>query len=727
MPVPKKHRSHSIPRSQPGLPAPTSETGGATRLQAPDIASPRLRALLAATLALGMLGAAGIGSRPTSAQTRAEFVPTFSTNTRVKQQLERLDRLAAQKMWDEWLAGYQQLVDDPRDLVIERDGEFLDGVRFRAHQMLAAQPAAVRQKYRTLFDPTARKLYDEAVTKNDGAAMRDVYSRYRFSTYGPRALLWIANRSLDEGRPELARVAYSRLSREPGVTVQTLLRYALAADAAGKPAEATAVLDRIRKEFAAQPTRLAGKDLTGGAAADAVAKALRKPGAGASSVWPSFAGAGGDRRMAGQVTGAQKKLWEFAQSTKPEGNSGNYRGRVLGFSSLGSGRFQFLSFPVVGGDRVWIQGPQNLTAVNLDTGEPAWDQQDFSISRDESGLQNTDPRLGGIYYRSGRAVQTAPTLDGHVLLGRFPLSSSDRDTNRWPSDFSIGAFDARSGTPLWQRVAGGEPRGSFYNLPTLSANMVLGGVTTFKGGITEYNAVALDAATGEELWSTYLGAGSDPLGIVDGSPAAVKDGVVWIESSLYTLNMLDLITGELRQIYRYDPGKRTTFRGGFDSSPMVPHEPVSLIAAAQGPVVFCPRWGTDVVALDSATGRLLWSSPKAPGQSSMGSLFAVDDKLAYVCGDHLQALNLEDGAREWHWEPEQASSRHMGFAALAGDRIYFPVEGKIHVRAAADGRALETLDLVDALTDQPYFTSLVVHGNKLIVSTKDKVVAFGPK
>lgn len=680
-------------------------------------------------LPLCALGISAALLQPAATQTRAEFVPTFSTNSRVKQQLERLDRLATQKLWNEWLAGYQQLVDDDRDLVIVRDEEFLDGVRYRAHQMLAAQPADVRQKYRAQFDAVARKVYDKAAAENDPAGMRDVYSRYRFSSFAPRALLWIANHALDEGRPELARVAYSRLAKEPNVTVQTLLRYALAADAAGKPAEAGSVLARIRKEFGAQPVKLAGKDTTGNAAADAVAATLRKPGAEAANPWASFSGAAGDRRMTGQVTGPQKKLWEFTQPTSADSGSGTYKGRMLSFGGYGGNRnrFSFLTFPVVSGDRVWVQGPQNLTALKLGTGEPAWDQQEFTISRDEAGLQNTDPRLGGIYYRSGRSVQTSPTLEGHMLVSRFPLGSSDRDNSRWPVDFAISAIDARSGTPLWRRVAGGEPRGSYFNVPLLAANTVITGTTTFKGGITEYSAVALDAGTGEELWSTYLGAGSDPLGIVDGSPAAVRDGLVWIESSLYTLNTLDLITGEIRQVYRYDPGKRAAGRGGFDSSPIVSNEPISLIASASGPIVFAPRWGTDVIALDAATGKLLWSSPKAPGQSSTGSLFAVDDKRAYICGDHLQALSLVDGARDWTWETSGASSLHMGMAALSGDRIYFPVEGKIFVRAASDGRALEEIDLVETLSDQPRFTSLVIHGNQLIVANHNRVFAFGPK
>ncbi|HTE19470.1 MAG TPA: hypothetical protein VK689_13960, partial [Armatimonadota bacterium] len=102
----KRVKPWSMSRSIPG-------PGG----QAP---SPGRRLLPPLFLLLSALGASVVSLPTARAQSerRSEFVPTFSTNARVKQQLERLSRLATQKSWDEWLAGYQQLVDDPRDLIV---------------------------------------------------------------------------------------------------------------------------------------------------------------------------------------------------------------------------------------------------------------------------------------------------------------------------------------------------------------------------------------------------------------------------------------------------------------------------------------------------------------------------------------------------------------------------------------------------------------------------------
>ncbi len=698
----------------------------------------RVRAALVFGLALsaGLSGVSFWAAQPASAQRNvsSEFVPTFSTSTRVKQQMERLERLASQKLWDEWLTTYQGLVDDPSDAVIERDAEFLIGVRYTAHQQLAAMPAAVRTRYRARFDLDARKLFDKASAEGDAVKVREVYSRYRFSSYGPRALLWMADRALDEGRPELARVAYGRIVKDPGVSVSTLLRYALASEGAGHPAEARSALERVKREFAAQPVQLAGQATSGGAAADRLLKEMRKEalGTGTGPRWTRFGGEG-QRRMSSKLplTGGLTKLWELPYSTSAE--SAGTPGRFTVNSPGSRTRFSFLSFPVLAEGQLWLQGPRSLTRMDLSAGKAMWDRQgaDFVLLREEVPTAVAQPtRFGGSSRSSLRVIQAAPTLDGKRLVTRLPLASPEGSGfQTFPQDFGIAVHDATTGAMLWRRVAGGDPRGVFWNSPAVEANMIFTGYWSEKGGIWEYTAVALDAATGETLWSTYLGAGSDPFSGTDGSPAVVKDGVVWIESTLYTLNALDLLSGEVRLIYRYDPSRRSMPRGGgFDSGGSLSNEPFSLTAAGSGPIVFCPRWGLDVVALDPTKGTLLWSSPKGFGTPNSGVVFGVDAKQVYVAGEHLQSISLENGAPGWTWEPSgSGSAGGIGFPALAGDQIFTLTDGKLVVRSTADGKEVTSVDLSASLGDQPGYATLTVSEGLLLVATRDRLVAFGPK
>ena len=134
-----------------------------------------------------------------------------------------------------------------------------------------------------------------------------------------------------------------------------------------------------------------------------------------------------------------------------------------------------------------------------------------------------------------------------------------------------------------------------------------------------------------------------------------------------------------------------------------------------------------MVALDpAANGKLVWSSPKAPGRSTMGSLFAADQKHAYICGDYIQAINLADGSREWTTEFNIVASS-VGYAALSGDRIYVPVEGRIHVLSTSDGREVEVLQTQGAVGESSGFAAVLPLDGMLLVTTRDKVVAFGPK
>ncbi len=681
-------------------------------------ASP-LRWLLAPVLVLAAV-------LPAAAQrTGGEFVPTFSSTSRIRQQMDRLQRLSQQKLWDEWLATYQGLVDDPGDSVVVRDPEFYVGVRYACAKKLAALPATVRARYRALYDADAGRLYKAASADGDQAKMREVYSRYRFSSFGPRALQWIAGRALDDGRPALARLAYARLVKESAPGAGILLRYALAAGGAGELGEARAALARVKKEFPGEPIQLAGVPTTGSVAADAVLKGFRPEAQPIRPNWTSFGGAG-QRRMDALAT-APKKLWEFPYPTNVDASVVQTRAIQTtvqgGFSST---RFSFLTFPVLSGDRLWVQGPRNLTQLDLATGKALWDRQDFLAPPEATaavGAIQGNRSYGGA--RQSRAIQVAPVLTGHILTSRLPLGPSDGSYSAYPSDFAITAHDARSGDQLWKRVAGSEPKGFYWNQPTVAGDLVLTGMYSEKGGITEYTAVALDAGTGDIVWSTYLGAGSDPFRMTDGSPPIIKDGVAWIESTLYTLNAVDLLTGEVRWIYRYDPGRRYPGRNGLDSSPTITNEPISLLAAGSGPIVFCPRWGVDVVAIDPSTGKLIWSSPKASGQTTRGQLFGVDERFAYIAGDHLQAINLADGAREWMWEaPGGTSSGPIGFPILAGDRIALISDGRLILRSASDGKEVAAYDLTGDVGDQPGFTSLLCVDNLLAVGIRDRLIVY---
>jgi outer membrane protein assembly factor BamB len=672
----------------------------------------RLLILLTAAALLGGARSAGARSEP--------FVPTFATSPRLKEQVQRLERLAARKQWDPWLAQYQQLVDDPGDPVLEQGEGTLVGVRHHCHQLLAALPPPVRRRYRALHDGNALRLYRKAAAENDAAGMRDVYSRYRFSSHATPALQWLAARAADLGQAELARTIYSGLAAEPGASAGTLLRYALAAHSAGKPDEAQAALARVRREFGGAPVRLAGEEQPAGVAARALLQLMEPRQPASQPFWPAFAG-DGTRAMEGSLADPLKRLWHFPHATISRGPSFRDRG-----SFQQDRLFTFLTFPVVQDGRVWVQGPRNLMALNLETGHRLWNEQDWTLTASEVAARRAlETRRGSARYSPRRSFQAAPSLDRHLLATRIPLGySSDGDFQQM-MDVGLAVFDTGNSRQLWRKAAG-DARGIYFNAPTIQANVLYSGIATYHGGITEYAAVSLEAGTGEPLWSTYLGAGSDAVGMVDGSPPLVKDGLAWFETSLYTLSALDLVTGDIRYVWRFDR-PHLDRKGEFDEIPFL-NRPITLVAAAGGAVVFSPRWSPDVVALDPATGKRVWTAPKPTTMSMLGSMFAVDERHAYISGDYVQALDLKTGKPAWTWKPGgngASGGLPVGFPALAGGRVHVLIDGVLHTLEARTGRPLRLRNLRDGLGPSPGFASLLLLGDRLLVMTRTGVTAFG--
>jgi outer membrane protein assembly factor BamB len=668
------------------------------------------------------------------AQTRYQFTATFETQGSLPGAVKRLKRLAGQKAWDAWVTTYQGLIDEHPDAVLPQGEERLVGLRATLHQTLAGLPAAARQLYRRKFDPVARPLWEKARAEGDAEAMRRLYLQYRHTRYGPRALRWLADRALDMGEYEIARLAYERLAHEgslqPGWAAENemawlLLRWGMAAALAGHPEESRTAFEQLGQKHGGRELKVGGVARRASQLALEERARLRPPAPPGPKEWPMFAGRpAGGRRMAGAVSdgGPTERLtraWDADNPfPSPSADSGidvhispaPSQQMNLGFG--GTSLFNSLGFPVVGDGRVYLQTAAGAIALDARDGKTLWTNNDLG-----HGAPRASQRRSFVYYRPLRNLQMAPVLAGPSLIMRVPIGQTDIwGDSPWPAEYAIVALDARTGREIWTRLAGGNPSGSFFNLPTVLGNTIYTGIASAVAGLTEYRATAIDAGTGERRWTAYLGTGSDPMTTNDGSPPAVADGVMWVESSLHTLNALDVVTGELLWIYRYQPRPIPYYRSRRRDRLTRPNEPISLIAPVGNRVLFAPRWGDQCVALDGRSGKLLWSTPRGETRT----LFGVDERQAYLCGGEVQALDLATGTRRWRWAPPEGVP---GYAALAGSRIYMPVGASVYVLDRDTGRQVATIDLRSRGVESDYAAVLLV-GRRLLLSQPDQLYAF---
>jgi eukaryotic-like serine/threonine-protein kinase len=168
---------------------------------------------------------------------------------------------------------------------------------------------------------------------------------------------------------------------------------------------------------------------------------------------------------------------------------------------------------------------------------------------------------------------------------------------------------------------------------------------------------AVDAATGEELWTfeeTALESGS---GIE--TPAVVADGTVYAGG--YGLYAIDAESGEERWHFETETLPETA--DGFDGS--VGWLVSSAPAVARGTVVFNTALSI-LYAVDAETGEEEWS---LEGTDRLRGSPAVDDDVIYQAEDGgVSAIDLETG--ETHLRTETSELFVQGSPAVADGTVY---------------------------------------------------------
>jgi PQQ-dependent dehydrogenase (methanol/ethanol family) len=250
-------------------------------------------------------------------------------------------------------------------------------------------------------------------------------------------------------------------------------------------------------------------------------------------------------------------------------NTGNVNKLTVQWTlQLGSLRSQE-STPVLIGDTLYVTssfGPRNVFAVNPKTGEVKW-RYSPEVPKGIEQYACCDVNNRGVAYNDGKVF--FGTLDAHVM-----------------------ALDAKTGKELWKtRII--DPTGGsvITSPPTLVKNLV---ITGYGGG--EYGVrgsiVALDQATGKEVWRSYTipGPGEPGNETWKGDSWKFGGGVAWGVGS-------------------YDPKLNLVYYGTSNASPWgaaVRGNDSSDI----GP--YTNLHANSVLALNPDNGKIVWSYQFTP-------------------------------------------------------------------------------------------------------------------
>ena len=269
--------------------------------------------------------------------------------------------------------------------------------------------------------------------------------------------------------------------------------------------------------------------------------------------WPVYGGDSGNTRF----------------SASNQINTGNVGKLSVEWAlQLGSLRSQE-STPILVGDTLFVTssfGPKNTFAVNAKTGEIKWTYQP-EIPKGIDQFACCDVNNRGVAYN-----------DGKIFLGRL--------------DGNIVALDSKTGKELWKTAIIDYTGGSVITSPpTLVKNLVISGYGGGEYGVRG-SLVALDQATGKEVWRTY----TVPMGNEPGADTWKGDsgknggGVAW-------------------HIGSYDPKLNLVYYGTSNPSPWS----ASVRGNDSSDIgKFSNLYSASILALNADTGKITWHYQTTP-------------------------------------------------------------------------------------------------------------------
>jgi outer membrane protein assembly factor BamB len=698
-------------------------------------------------------------------------IETVSGATQAR--LEQIQALVADKQWDEAADALRAIAaEEPGRVVAVDEGMFV-GLPTYCQMQLAAMPAKGLAAYRRREDTTAEALYRAGVAERDPQKLERVTREMFCSSWGDDALAALGELALERGDYAAARRAWQAISpqlRDPQGRATWFALYdvdlpqkwaeiqprwqdrteppkwlaypdtdrdladvrarlILASIREGDLTRAALELDVFRRLHPAASGRLGGKT---GPYAAALEQLIASAGDWQSpptdADWPTFAGDAPRNRVAQPVGEIDQPLWPEpvplppARTVRP----GEVRIRTLAGADeirdvpVRESQQPIMFHPIVVDGRVYVTNGQEIRAIDLATGKPAFTKNGVVYRRESRGDDDMRQFARGLASGVPRYTLTAA---GGILYARV----GDESTTRLQPDGGrseerlVGIDLDREGLLTFQ-VQPDDASWSFDGVPVSDGEHVYIAMRHSDVRPGEYVACFV-AATGRRLWRTFLGAADTPAagrGDEATHNLLTLDGDrIYANTNLGIVAALDAATGELEWLRRYDRVKGKQPLAGpvhFDRSPSpcVVDRGLAFVAPADSPQVF---------ALDADTGTTVWASEKLAGVTQ---LLGVVDGTLVASGNQLWAIDARSGRVRFVWpESEHAGVRGFGRGTIAGQEIFWPTRDRIFVFDVATGR--QTREPIDLGPLAGSGANLIAVGGKLLVVGSEKMMLLGPK
>jgi outer membrane protein assembly factor BamB len=658
---------------------------------------------------------------------------TFAAADRATlQQLGRAREAIGQGRYGEALEGLADVLQAGEDYFFRPDRKqpVYRSLKAEARRLIGQMPREGRDLYEIRAGADARAMLERSLGAGNCAGLAKVSGRYFHTQAGYEATFLLGLWHLDHGSPLAALLTLKRLLEVPqgGERFEPALSLAAASGAlqAGMPDEAARILLALRQRHSEFALLIGGQPAPWFASEGEVAGWLGRlagtpqgPPAVESDRWTMFRG--DPARNAATAGGAPLLSMKWRVPVTDDDAHAETALQQLQQSYRRHGVLLAPSIhPLVVDDVVLVRTVRKLLAIEFATGRRKWDIPADDPLETLEGRNQVDPfgqgnpvpmrwaLLGqriwedvayGTLSSDSRLVFSIEDLGvgarnnanmGMVVFG--PMGSRSDATVRGPSN-RLAATDIRTGKLKWEL---GGPAGSLA-LPQ-KETFFLGPPLPLRGQLyvlaevrDEIRLMALEAATGELLWSQQLtmveqGISHDLLRRLAGVSPSYANGILVCPTGANSVVAVDLATRALLWGYRYPHSPSSAnlesnrqqmllaLRNGMyaPGTPLVPRWLDATATVAEGRVLLTPPETDALFCLKLADGQPAW--PPVPRQDDL-YLACVHRGAVVLAGTgQVRAIRLADGKPAWDGRKIAlaAGATPSGRGFYSGNRYFLP-------------------------------------------------------
>lgn len=642
-------------------------------------------------------GVPGVGGNPRNDDQDSVAGVYLPTDRALSRAVNRARERLADHEYHEALTFLQGILQRDEDSFLERASEDRGqlGLKSTARQLIGDLPPEGRDAYELLQGATARRQLESAIKNGDRNGIANVVRQFFHTPAGYEATLVLAQMEADQGHRLAAAQLYQELINTPRAAdrfePQLSMAAALNELAAGRPEAAAATIKSLREHRPSAEVEVFGK--RSALPATSVDPLMWLTGlVGATTThtpadvnWLTLHG---DPSRNVQSPGGEPHLrarWEARVVNEPAiesylvSRSNDFIQR--GVVAIPGAR------PIAAGDVIVMRTPENVVAVDWQTGKRIWetrDEQELDSDEEPSDLaEGVDRDQWSAQGKSleGRmwddALATALSSDGaRVFVVRGMSTPRDDDSITWqiqpgfnrmgidsaPTTNQLAAYDlGTQGKLAWELDGGrtaGTLAGAFFLGPPVAIDNTLYVMAEIRSAVY---LLALNPATGKIEWQQQLvgleqGIAIDPARRRVGAMPSYSGGILVCPTGASAAIAIDVVKREFAWVYRYPREAQTTAEVNqlwqqrqlqgqlvrandqwLDNSAII----------ADNCVLLTPPESAEIHCLDLHTGKMLWKRRQGD------SLFigGVENGNVLLVGSQgVQALRLSDATSAWKQE-----------------------------------------------------------------------------